>query len=189
MASTNTFGGGNANSLYTPMSELEQEVVSRLVESGDLQVFVVGWGVVSKVKATFGDLRVSIPLVLHFDRPETPMAVPYFDLELRTASGILLFRDRQPTIYGGSPVMIMAGMSITMVWDIAIKAMDPNLVKLILPGAIGLTSRLQDRDTGELSLVGNMKLSHEELKLLRTLRAGEQAAKENTAARLSGLGK
>ena len=34
----NIFGGGNPNSIYVPMSEVEQEAVSRLVESKDLRI-------------------------------------------------------------------------------------------------------------------------------------------------------
>lgn len=44
MSDRNALGGKNKNSLYVPMSETEQEFVNRLIESGDLQVKVHGWG-------------------------------------------------------------------------------------------------------------------------------------------------
>jgi len=181
---TNIFGGGNAKSLYTPMSEVEQEVVSRLVEAGDLRVIVVGWGYVDRPRVTFGDLRLSVAFRLTFDRPETPIPVHHLDLELRTGSGVLLFKDRQPTAYGGNPIQVAQGVFLDLVWDIAIRSIDPALVRTILPGATGLTSRFQDKDTGQMTLTGNMKLKAGDAAILRRLRAGEAAAKANTADRL-----
>lgn len=70
MSERNPFGGKNSHSLYVPMSETEQEFVSRLVETGDLIVKVHGWGVVPNPSVTLGDLQVIIPLTLKFDRPE-----------------------------------------------------------------------------------------------------------------------
>jgi hypothetical protein len=180
----NLFGGGNAQSLYTPMSDLEQEVVSRLIETGDLRVNVVGWGYFDKVTPSFGDLRVSIPLVLAFDRPEIPMPVRYFDLELTTGAGQVLFRSREAVEYNGQPLLVSAGMQITLIWDIAIKSMDPKLVKAILPGAVGLTSRLQDKDTGQFTLSGNMQLDSKAQQILRILRKGEQSVKQMSRDRL-----
>ena len=184
MANTNIFGGKNAGSLYTPMSEVEQEAVARLVESGDLQVIVVGWGYVQKPRITFGDLRVSVAFRLMFDRPEAPIPVHYLDLERRTGAGALLFKDRQPTMYGGNPIQVAQGVFIDLVWDIAVKSIDPALVKALVPSATGLTSRFQDKDTGRMTLTGNMRLSAGEREVLRRLRAGEAAAKANTAERI-----
>jgi len=181
---TNIFGGKNARNLYTPMSEVEQEAVSRLVESGELQVVIVGWGFVQKPRITFGDLRLSVAFRLTFDRPELPIPVHFLDLELRTGSGVLLFKDRQPTTYGGNPVQVAQGVFFDLVWDIAVKSIDPALVKSVLPGATGLTSRLQDKDTGDFTTVGNMRLSSKERAILRNLRAGEALVKANTAERI-----
>ena len=112
----NAFGGGNRNSLYVPMSDVEQEVISRLVETQDLRVHVIGWGVVNSPRVIFGDLRVAVHFRLDFDRPEPPgMQVPFFDLELRTGSGILLFKDRKSTAYAGQPVTVAAGVFLDMV--------------------------------------------------------------------------
>lgn len=174
--------GGIAGSMYTPMSEDEQEVLDRLVASRDLDVLIKGWGHVRGVQAgKTGDLRIAIPLTLNFDRPEVPVPVHYFDLELRTGSGILLFKDRQSTIYDHKPLMIGAGTSLQMVWDIAIKHMDPKLVKALKPGALGLTSRWIDRDTGAITLLGNTRMGTKDKALLRKLRQSEAANRADTA--------
>lgn len=173
MREKNPFGGKNPNSLYVPMSETEQELVSRLVESGDLQVRVHGWGVVPNPSVTLGDLQVIIPLTLKFDRPEVPIPVHYFDLELLTGSGISLYREKQPCEYGGQPLSVGSGTVIQMVWHIGIRAMDPNLVKMLMPGKVGLTSRRFDRDTGALTLAGNMDLDSGKRKLLGIVTQGE----------------
>lgn len=169
----NVFGGGNPNSLYVPMSELEQEAVSRLVESKDLRIVIVGWGHVDQPRVTFGDARLQFVFRMQFDRPAVPVPVHYFDLELQTRSGALLFRDRQSVVYAGNPVQVAAGVFFDMVWDIQVRSIDPNLVKAIVPGAVGLTSRLRDRDTGDLTVEGNLKLDANTKKLLHGLRKAE----------------
>jgi len=169
----NAFGGGNANSLYVPMSETEQEALSRLVAAGDLRVVIVGWGHVERPRISFGDARIGIRFGLDFNRPEVPMAVSYFDLELRTGSGLLLFRERQKTLYNDQPILVAAGVHLELAWDIAIQMMDPRLVKALVPGAIGLTSRLLDKDTGQATLDGNMRLDSDKKRLLRQIREGE----------------
>lgn len=170
---TNQFGGKNARSVYVPMSETEQEVIARLIEAGDLEVVIHGWGVVDKPKLTAGDAQVMIPLTLRFDRPEFPIPVSHFDLELRTRSGLSLFREQQPTIYNNQPLMVMAGTEISMIWHIGIKCMDPKIVKMILPSAIGLTSRVIDKETGKVTLLGNMKLDSARVRTLEKIRQGE----------------
>lgn len=177
MNKKNIFGGGNPNSLYTPMSEDEQEVVSRLVASKDLYVHIVGWGIVNSPKIRFGDMRLDIPISITFDRPEVPQLVREFELELRTGAGVLLFREVQSTLYNGQPLPVGSGTSLTMVWHIGIKAMDPALVKAIKPGALGLTSRWIDRETGNFTLLGNTKMSSREKQVLKKLRQGEALVK------------
>ena len=184
MNDKNIFGGGNASNLYTPMSELEQEVIARLVASGDLQVLIVGWGYVSKPRITFGDLRLSLAFRLQFDRPDLPGDLWYLDMELRTGSGRLLYKERQPTTYGGKPIQAGAGIFFDLIWDIAVKAIDPALVRDVLPGAIGLTSRLQDKDTRDFTLTGNMKLNTTAKQALVNLRKGEATVRAMTADRL-----
>lgn len=167
------FGGGNPNSIYVPLTEIEQESIARLVESGDLYVDVVGWGYHYKPMITYGDARVQVQFKMLFDRPALPMDVYYFDLELRTHSGRLIFKDRQSVVYNGCPIQVAAGVCLTLVWDIQVRHIDPQLVKDLVQGAVGLTSRLQDRDTGSFTLTGNMKLSAKQKKILLQLRQQE----------------
>ena len=182
-ADKNRFGGIKGSN-YTPMSETEQEVLERLIATRDLDVFIKGWGHIKGVEGTVaGDLRLAIPLVMNFDRPATPMPVHYFDLELRTGSGILLFKERQSTMYNGVPLLISAGTHLSMIWDIAIRHMDPKLVKAYKPGATGLTSRWQDRDTGQMTLFGNSRMKAEDRKALVRLRKGEEQSKADTMAK------
>jgi hypothetical protein len=169
----NLFGGGNPNSIYVPMSEVEQEAVSRLVESKDLRIVIVGWGHIEQPNVTFGDARLQFKFRLNFDRPAVPMAVYHFDFELRTRSGGLLYKSRESVVYGGKPVQVAAGVFFDMVWDIQVRSIDPNLVKSLVPGATGLTSRLIDKDTGNLTVEGNMKLDANARKLLHGLRTAE----------------
>ena len=169
--------GGLAGMAYTPMSEDEQEVISRLVAAKDLRVNIVGWGYVDDPAIIFGDLRLGISFRMHFDRPEVPMNVSFFDLELRTRTGLLLFKERQACMYDGRPLQVAAGVYLDMVWDIAIKAMDPKLVKMLKPGATGLTSRWQDRDTGDLTLFGNIRMNDNLKRELVAMRVGEERNK------------
>ena len=156
---TNIFGGKNPYGLYVPMSETEQEVLQRLVETQDLMVIIHGWGVLENPKVTFGDLRVSIPMTINFDSPAHPVDIWFLDLELKSRkTGMTLVKQRQSTVYDGQPVQVMAGVELDMVWDIAIHHMSPEFVKAIKPGATGLTSRRLDRETGDATLTGNMKM-------------------------------
>jgi hypothetical protein len=179
--SNNLFGGKNTNAAYVPMSETEQEALSRLVEAGLLQVVVHGWGFFDSPKVSFGDAQVVIPLSMTFDRPEVPLAVSYFDLELKTVTGVTLFREKQSTVYGGVPLMVSAGVSVDMVWHIGVKCMDPKLVKSLVPSATGLTSRLQDKDTGLMTFTGNMDLGVSRERVLYQIRKGEAAMRAANA--------
>lgn len=173
MTKKNVFGGGNPNSIYVPMSEVEQEAVSRLVESKDLRIVIVGWGHIDQPRVTFGDARLQFQFRLNFDRPEVPVSVYHFDFELRTRSGGLLYKSRESVVYDGKPVQVATGVYFDMVWDIMVRSIDPNLVKSLVPGATGLTSRLIDKDTGNLTVEGNMKLDANAKTLLHGLRRAE----------------
>lgn len=172
---TNAFGGKNEKSLYVPMSETEQEALARLVEAKSLEVVIHGWGVISDPKLTFGDKRVSIPISVRFDKIPAPVQVPSFLLELRTKEGVCLLREELSAMYGGLPLTISNGSEIQMVWDIAIKAMDPKLVKSLVPGALGLTSRSIDKETGRVTAQGNFKgLDPARRAMLDHIHAGEE---------------
>lgn len=177
MKDKNEFGGRKGSS-YTPMSEDEQEVISRLVESKDLKIVVKGWGEVHNPKVRFGDLRVSLAFRVNFNGSPFPVPVHYFDMELRTGSGMLIFRERQPALYDGKPISVAGGMFLDMVWDIAVSSMNPEFVKAIKPGAIGLTSRWLDKDTGDATLFGNNTFLSQDLKRsLKAIRSGEEASR------------
>lgn len=152
-----------------PISETEQEVLDRLVSAEDLEIHIVGWGVVNRPRAMFGDLRFSLAFEMNFTKPEVPMSVYYFDLELRTRSGLLLFKQQYPTMYGGLPISIAAGMVLSLVWDIAIKDMDPKLVKALKPGAVGLTTR-----------EGNLHLTPQKQRLYQSVRSGEEKVRKDS---------
>lgn len=169
---SNPFGGKNEKSLYVPMSETEQEALSRLVESKSLEVVVHGWGLIENPSISFGDKRISIPVVLPV---QVSGPVSYFDLELRSRDGFTLFRERQSALYNGAPLQLVSGTELSMIWDIGIKAMNPAFVKAVVPGAVGLTSRSLDRDTGKITAQGNyLGLSPAQKKILETIHRGEQ---------------
>jgi len=177
--------GGRKGSAYTPMSEDEQEVISRLVNAQDLKVVVKGYGEAQNLKVKFGDLRIALAFRLSFDRPEVPTPLHFIDLELQTGAGMKLFSERQPTVYDGKPIQVADGVFFDMVWDIAVLAMDPKVVKAIKPGATGLTSRWIDKDTEQLTLTGNNRFSGSEKRDLRKIREGEAKSRANTAERLA----
>lgn len=150
--------GGKGKGLYIPISEIEQEFISRLIESKEIFVLIHEWGHVNQPRVTFGDKNLHVAFKMVFDRPATPMAVHFFDMELKTRSGVCLFRQKMNTEYGGQPLLVMQGLELDLVWDIALKNIDPALIKQLMPNTHGLTSRLQDKTTGEITVLGNMKL-------------------------------
>jgi len=162
MTDKNIFGGGNPNSLYTPLSEDEQEVLERLALSGQYKINIKNWGHINKPTVRFGDARLQFTWLMLFDRPSAPIPVYFFDMELWTHNGILLQSKRMNVAYGGRPVQVAAGVELQLAWDIQIKQIDPKVVKLLKPGATGLTSRL-----------GNMTLDAHQRKQLHNLRQAE----------------
>lgn len=183
---TNILGGKNEGSLYVPMSEDEQEVLTRLIEADDLEVVVVGWGILTKPKVTLGDKRLAIRFTLNFNAPDVPMKVWYFDMELRTRSGLILHAERHPTLYGNEPLVVYSGISMDMVWDIAIDRIPPAVVKMLKPGSVGLTSRFTDRDTGEYDPKGgNMKLSPEQKAALMAVQTGAASVRADDKKKIA----
>ena len=177
MSGKNAFGGGNKNSLYVPMSEIEQEALQRIIATGDCWVKIVDWGTLRNPPMTFGDSRLSIPLRMNFNRPEVPQPNWGFNLELWWGS-TLLFQEWQKTVMNGEPIKIAAGFVLEMEWLVQIARIDPQIVKAIMPGALGLTSRRTDKATGDATDSGNMDLSSKQRGLMRTLLEGEAAAKQ-----------
>ena len=186
----NILGGKNAGSLYVPMSEDEQEVLTRLIEADDLEVVIVGWGILTKPKVTLGDKRLAIQITLNFNAPDQPMKVWFFDMELRTRSGLILHAERHPTVYGGEPIVVYSGISLDMVWDIAIDRIPPAVVKMIKPSSVGLTSRFTDKDTGEYDPKGgNMKLTPEQKAALQQVQEGNKMVREMDRQKVAKVSK
>jgi hypothetical protein len=169
---SNIFGGKNKRSLYTPMSEDEQEVLARLIEADDLEIHVKRWGVIRKFleKPRFGDKNIDFKFWVKFSKPDVLIPIHFFDLDLYTRSGQLLYAERQ-AIKGpdGGPLMVGAGMTVPLGWTIAIHQMDPRLVRGIKPGARGLTTR-----------EGNRNLTPEEQQVLSCVREHERRARQDT---------
>lgn len=181
----NLFGGGNPHGLYTPMSDIEQEILDDLITSGALRLEIDGWGFINELpQVTFGDLRLSIPFRLLFDRPEFPVPLYHLDLRLKTHSGMQLYAERMKTLYAGKPVLVSAGVQLDLVWDIAIAQMHPKVVKALKPHHFGLTSANFDRDTKEATVVGNRRLGQKKKRVLHELRQAEKASREDDAAQL-----
>lgn len=189
MADKNDFGGGNKVSNYIPITEVEQEFLARLVEAQDLCIIIHGWNMMVVPIVTFGDKNLHASFKLSFDKPENPKQVYFLDMELKTQSGISLFRQQMPTTYGNEPIMVGQGVEFEMVWDIAIRNIDPNLIKTLMPSVTGFTTRLEDRDTHEITATGNMRLSKELKEKAILLRQGESWIKQYDRERLRKKGK
>ena len=181
----NTFGGGNENSLYIPMSDIEQEFIARLVEQGEILVEFHGWGTVQPL-VTFGDKIIHAHIKILFDNAPPPpgLPVPFFDMDLRTQSGISLYRQKMPTSYGNEPIKISNEVELEMVWDISLKYIDPKLIKLLMPSVKGFTTRLEDRDTHDITITGNMDLNKEQIMSAHSLYQSEQNSKAYDESKL-----
>lgn len=186
MNDKNPFGGGNKHSLYVPMSEIEQEALARIIQSGDCWVKIVDWGTIRDPPMAFGDARVQIPLRITFNRPEVPQPNYGFNLELWWGA-TLLFQEWQHTTIDNKPIMIAAGSYLDFIWDIQVARIDPKIVKQALPEVIGLTSRRTDKVTGDATFQGNMKLTEKQKGMLRLLEVGEALVRENDADRISQI--
>ncbi len=174
---TNDFGG-KSDFLYIPLTEIEQEFIARLVESGEIMVVIHGFGSTQPV-VTFGDKVLHAYIKFLFDKapPAPGVPVPYFDMELKTQSGICLYRQKMPTSYNNKPMIISNEVELEMVWDIALKYIDPKLIKALMPQVRGFTTRLEDRDNHDITVVGNMRLNKDLTKTAHDLYAGEQKIK------------
>jgi len=161
---SNILGGKNSNFAYTPMSEDEQDALSRLVASDDLMVEVVGYGTVHKFdrKPILGDAILSIDFTLVFDRPE--FYVPAYNLELvlKTRSGDQIYKEKLTT--GSEPILVRVGEVFSMTWTIQFKHLDPSLVKRVKSGAFGLTNRF----------MGEWKLDEEQQLMMKAIEEGKK---------------
>jgi len=177
---TNMFGGKNPLGLYVPMTEDEMDALDRMIQSKDLELIIHGWGRLENPRIKFGDLRVCIEFRLDFNAPEKLTELHFLDLELRIrGSHITMFKKRMATHVNGKPVLIKAGMFLELAWDIAIDHISPELVKMYLPGLHGMTSRRMDKDTGERTLTGNMKLTESQKNHIRFLEQQNAKLRQN----------
>ena len=174
----NAFGGGNEISLYIPISEIEQEFISRLVETGEIVVVLHGWGKIPP-RVTFGHKTLHAHIKFLFDKAPPPpgVSVPFFDMELKTQSGISLYRQKMPTSYDNNPIRVSNEVELEMVWDIALRYIDPKLIKTLMPSVTGFTTRLEDRDNHDITVTGNMRLNRELTQKAIELRNEEQKLK------------
>jgi hypothetical protein len=166
--------------MYVPMSEDEQEVIQRLIETDDLEVVAHEWGVLNEPNIIAGDHRIGIRFRLDFLGSPIIRHLHYLDLELRTRAGMTIFRETKAI---SPPILIDGSTFVDWQWDIALHSMSPELVRIIKPGAKGLTSRRQDRDTGEMTAQGNMSLDTTKKRLLAMMEQGnDNIRKEDEAA-------
>ncbi len=186
MKDRNMFGGKNPHGLYVPLTEDEQEVLERL--SGEGLVLVIhGWDIrLEHPRFSFGDLRAAIgPFRITFNYPATPVTLHYLDLELQRTNGQKIVRERLPV----EPSMqVCAGVSLDLQWDIAIDHMDPEFVRSVKPGALGLTSFRQDKDTKERTEQGNMHLNANQQKALHEIEADAAKIRQMDANKLAQIG-
>ena len=187
MSEKNRFGGGNKIGLYMPMSDIEQETLMRLAEEQAYKIHIVDWGWHTSPLVRVGDHRLGLQFTMTFNKPEIPQPCYFFDLELY-AKGMKLFTERQPLVYGGRPQMIAAGIQLTLLWDIAIAHIDPKVVKTVMR-ATGLTSRLQDKDSGAFTLFGNTRMSAEDRSVYVEMRKNEKSVRDSMTNELDKIDK
>ena len=72
-----------------------------------------------------------------------------------------------------------------MVWDIALKYIDPKLIKTLMPQVKGFTTRLEDRDTHDITVTGNMRLNKNQIQSAHSLHQSEQDIKVYDEKKLS----
>lgn len=189
----NPFGGKNPHGMYVPMTEDEIEALYRIAEAGEFKIVIKGentqgqsieWGYVDKFRVgrypgpglyagqpivTIGDKRLSFFFRMDFTAPALPQSNYFFDMEV-WALGHMLFRNRFPTVNGGNPIQVCAGMFHDFALDVAIDQIDPKIVKEVKPRALGLTTRH-----------GNMRLDAHHRRLLVTTQKNEQTVRKMSA--------
>lgn len=183
-ADKNLFGGANPRGLYVPMTEDEQEVLHRLTEGELLELIVGGVGSIPISQFIVGDHRIGIQFQIQFPEGIEPYKLYFLDLELKTREGFTLAKERLPSLVGGKPISVFGGFSFGLQWDISIHALNPKLVKMYKPLHRGLTSRRQDKDTGQITEEGNMKCTPQQKKAIHTLKEGYEEIKKAKAETL-----
>lgn len=172
----NIFGGKNPHGLYVPMSEDEQETLSRLIEGDYLEMGIEnGPFKIVNTKFILGDLRLGIRFQLECPELIVNQVLSSLQLKLNIRNGKTLFSEEKEIT---PQVILQNGMILSFQWDIALHSISSDIVKEIKPGSIGLTSRRQDKDTREMTREGNMKLSSFQKKLLSHVEEGSARIRE-----------
>jgi hypothetical protein len=158
----NILGGKNESFAYAPLSEDEQDAINRLIDANDLQIEVVGFGMVNIFdrKPVLGDAVLSIDFTIPFTKPEFYLPVYYLDLSLQIRTGEEIFRQKLSL---GDPIMVKSGEVFSMNWVIQFKKLDPFIVKRVKSGTVGLTNRYD----------GSWKLTEDQRELFRVIEAGK----------------
>lgn len=177
--------GGIATSLYTPMSEDEQEAVNRIIESGEVVLRIKAMGKDQIIQLDdivnppmrHGDARVQVDIDLLLNYPV--IHVPVYSMELSLLyKDRTLFKESQSVVYDGQPIMFGRGGQIVMKWDIQVQKISPELVKLVKKGAFGLTTR-----------DGNTYYDEETNRELREIRAREEMMRLDNLKKLEAAKK
>lgn len=181
----NPFGGKNPHGMYVPLTDTELEVLARLAEAGEFHVVVKEWGNITGFMRgrydpntwhlnpapliVFGDKRLSFYFRMSLSAPALPQENWFFDMEV-WALGFKFFSQRMATESGGRPIQVAAGMDIDLALDIGIDQIDSQIVKTVMPRAVGLTTRH-----------GNMHLNLQKQRLLAHTQAGEKMIRKLSA--------
>lgn len=125
-------------SQYVPLTETEQDVIQRMIEGQDIYVEVVDWGYHESPKIIAGDKRIQVAFPMEFVKPVgVTIPVYYFKLRLKDRSGRILAETVESTVFNNQPLPITAGTVISLIWDLALDKVSPELQKMVLPGIRG----------------------------------------------------
>lgn len=172
--------GGVAGSLYTPMSECEQEVLDRIIHSGEVRLLLAfnckniqyKLDEIERPTIKHGDARVRVDIDAIMTGPMVAMSAYSLELSLLYKDRTL-FKETQSLVYEEGAFMIGKGVHLLMSWDIQIRKMSSELVKEVKTGAVGLTTR-----------DGNTNYDHDTNHELRKLRERESLVRADNQKKL-----
>lgn len=108
------------HALYTPLTLVEQDLLTRLTSAQEVYVEVVGWGYHSNPTVTSGDKRLQVSFPLQFTAPKVVMPVSSFHLRLKLRDGSVLYEEEKRLPHA---LPIQEGVCLHMIWDIAFSAL------------------------------------------------------------------
>lgn len=139
---------------YTPLTDDEQDVLSRLVDekkavyvevqalhrNSDGDASVVSSGFHPEPRITWGDKRIQVRFPFEFTEPGFFVRVHAIHLKLKMRDGTVLTEDVLPAQGpDGNPVRVMEGTQLDLVWDVMLKGISSDLRKRLRPGLKGKT--------------------------------------------------